>query len=122
MRIQAIVLVVLAGLIACGDDAPPASNPKAGEPEPAGAATLAGKTVTVDFEGTAVLEAVRSVAGDLGLKVEVPEEIEKELEKAPINLKLTDLEADAAIELMLKLAGPYYGFAEKDGVLTVHRR
>ncbi|MHC4472611.1 MAG: hypothetical protein ACYS99_16805 [Planctomycetota bacterium] len=122
MRFHAIVVVVLAGLCACGGEAQADSGPKAGDPEAPVAATLAGKTVSVDFESTPVLTAVRSVAKDLGLTVEVPEEIEKELENAPINLKLTDLEADAAMELMLRLAGPDYAFTEKDGVLTVHRR
>jgi hypothetical protein len=83
---------------------------------------LADKRVSFDLKDAPLLEALESVAKELSFRLEVAEDLKPELEGALINLSVSNLEAASAIDLLLKLAGPEYEFAEEDGVVEVRRR
>ena len=83
---------------------------------------LAAEKITFQFEGAPMTDALEFIRTLKGINIVVDDSIRSDLEAAPINLAVTDLELDSALDLLLRLAGADYTYVIRGGVLYVTNR
>ncbi|MEN8148352.1 MAG: hypothetical protein ABFS86_00930 [Planctomycetota bacterium] len=71
------------------------------------------------FDETPLPEAIEFIRGVKNLNIVIDGEIESDLEGAPVSLSVNELELSAALNLLLKLAGPEYTYTLKNGVVYI---
>ncbi|MHC4862312.1 MAG: hypothetical protein ACYTDY_19705, partial [Planctomycetota bacterium] len=80
---------------------------------------LAADKITFQFEGAPLTDALEFIRTLKGINIVIDDAVRSDLEAAPINLAVTELELDSALDLLLKLAGADFTYVLRDGVLFI---
>lgn len=75
--------------------------------------------VAFTFDETPLPDAIEFIRGVKNLNIVIDDKIKSDLEGAPVSLSVSELEIAAALNLLLKLAGPEYTYTIKNGVVLI---
>ena len=75
--------------------------------------------VAFTFDETPLPDAVEFIRGVKNLNIVIDDAIKSDLEGAPVSLSVSELEIEAALNLLLKLAGAEYTYTIKNGVVFI---
>jgi len=75
--------------------------------------------VAFTFDETPLPDAIEFIRGVKNLNIVIDDNIKSDLEGAPVSLSVSELEIEAALRLLLKLAGAEYTYTIKNGVVFI---